>query len=199
MKFLTFVDVHENRKSIKELVSRASQKDIDFVLCAGDFSTFGRGLRYILRLLQELGKPIYIIPGNHEEREGLLEEVLPAYSNCINLHQQAMMIGDHLFLGYGGGGFTQEDAEFRKLAREWYGKRHGAKIVLVTHGPPFATKLDILHGQHVGNKDYRRFIERIKPKLTICGHLHETAGATDVIGPTRLVNPGWEGMVIELK
>ena len=92
-----------------------------------------------------------------------------------------------------------EDAEFRKLAREWYGKYKGQKIVLVTHQPPLGTTLDLLGNKHVGNKDYRQWIERLQPKLVIAGHLHETAGATDIIGKTRVVNPGWEGMVIELK
>ncbi len=104
-----------------------------------------------------------------------------------------------MFLGYGGGGFAMEDPLFRKIAREWYGHYNGRKIVLVTHGPPFSTTLDLLGERHVGNRDYRKFIERIKPKLVIAGHLHETAGKTDMIGKTRLVNPGWEGMVIELK
>ena len=104
-----------------------------------------------------------------------------------------------LVLGYGGGGFAMQDSRFRKIAREWYGRYHGKNVVLVTHGPPFGTTLDLLGSRHVGNYDYRKFIERIKPKLVIAGHLHETAGAVDKIGTTKVVNPGWEGMVIGLK
>lgn len=198
MKFLTFVDIHEDHKVIKELLSRAKQPDIDFVIGAGDFSTFGRGMKEFLMQFSGLGKKVYLIPGNHEEMEGMMD-VVDGFSNCINLHHRAIKIDDYLFLGYGGGGFAMEDAAFRKIAREWYGKYKEEKIVLVTHGPPFGTTVDLLDNHHVGNKDYRQFIERIKPKLVVCGHLHETAGAVDIIGKTKVVNPGWNGMIIELK
>lgn len=199
MKFLTFVDLHQDRKGLKELVERARKPDIDFVICAGDISTFGAGLGMVLQQFNQLGKKFYVIPGNHEEQAGILDEHMVLFPWCINLHGQAMKIGNYLFLGYGGGGFTMEDAHFRKLARQWYSNYQDEKIVLVTHGPPFDTNIDVLPQGHVGNKDYRNFIERMKPKLVICGHLHETAGAVDEIGSTKIVNPGWEGMVIELK
>lgn len=72
-------------------------------------------------------------------------------------------------------------------------------MILLLHGPPFGTTADLINERHVGHKDYRAFIERAKPKLVICGHLHETFGATDMIGATKVVNPGQEGMVIEMK
>jgi len=199
MKFLTFVDLHEDKKGLQELVKRASKPDIDFVICAGDISTFGRGIRIVFRQFNDLGKKMYVIPGNHEEREGLLDAAVQGFPNVVNFHQGMFTIDGYIFLGYGGGGFTMEDSSFRKIARQWYGEYNGEKIILVTHGPPFQTKLDLLHNQHVGNKDYRAFIERISPRVAISGHLHETAGAMDKIGATKLVNPGWEGMVIELR
>lgn len=198
MKFLTFVDIHEDAQILKELVKRAAHDDIDFVLCAGDFTTFGRGLKTFLKAFDKIGKKLYLIPGNHEEREGLLD-IVAEFPHAVNLHKNAVKINGYVFLGYGGGGFAQEDLQFRKLARQWYGKYKGQKMVLVTHGPPFGTTLDLLGNKHVGNIDYHKWIERLEPKLVIAGHLHETAGATDVIGKTKLVNPGWEGMVIELK
>ncbi len=198
MKFLTFVDVHEDQQTLKRLLARAQEPDVDFVVCAGDFSTFGRGMGWVLEQFNALKKPFYVIPGNHEEQEGQLD-LVKKYSFCHILHKQAIPIGDFMFLGYGGGGFAQEDPVFRKIARQWYGSYKEQKVVLVTHGPPFSTTLDLLGQRHVGNKDYRKFIERMNPRLVIAGHLHETAGATDTIGKTKLVNPGWEGMVIELK
>ncbi len=199
MKFLVFTDIHENRKVLQELVQRAQQKDIHFVICTGDFSTFGRGADLVLKVFNDLGKKFIVIPGNHEDKEGWLDQAVRPFSNCINLHCRFMKIDDYLFLGYGGDGFAMEDAPFRKIAREWYGKYNGQKIVLLTHGPPFGTALDRLGNRHVGNRDYRNFIERIKPRLALSGHLHETFGAIDMIGGTKCVNSGKEGMVVELK
>ncbi len=197
MKFLTFVDLHEDKKALKELVKRASQDDIEFVVCAGDLTEFGRSLRYVLKQFNNIGKKVYVIPGNHES-DRMFKEVLADYPNCINFNHQAFRIGNYVFLGYGEGGFSLQDQEFRKISREWYGKYKDDKIILVTHGPPFGTDADLLEDNHVGNKDFRKFIERIKPKLVVCGHIHETSGANSKIGKTPVINPGWEGMVIEL-
>lgn len=199
MKFLAFTDIHEDQKSLRALVRRAVEADIDFVICTGDFSNFGRGMANVLREFNALGKNLYFIPGNHEEHHESLDKINVEFPRCFNLHCKALTVNEYVFLGYGGGGFAQEDAAFRKIAREWYGKLKGKKIVFLTHGPAFNTTLDLLHNRHVGNKDYRKFIERINPKLVISGHLHETVGQMDTIGKTKLVNPGWEGMVIELK
>lgn len=197
MKLLTFVDLHEDKKYLKKLVERASQPDIDFVVCAGDLTMFGRGLRYILRQFNNLGKKTYLVPGNHES-DRMFKEVLPDYPNCININGKAVKLGEYVLLGYGGGGFSVEDPEFRKISRNWYSKYQDKKVILVTHGPPFGTKIDLLEKRHVGNGDYRKFIERIKAKLMICGHIHETAGVMDKVGKTKVINPGWEGMVVEL-
>ncbi len=197
MKFLAFVDLHENKKHLQQLIERAKQEDIDFLLCAGDLSQFSHNLGYVLRQLDNVGKKIYLIPGNHESHESL-RKVLPNYPNCINLHCQDLDVGNYVFFGYGEGGFAKEDQDFRKIAREWYGKHKEKKTVLITHGPPHGTKVDYLEGNYVGNKDFRAFIERIKPRLVVCGHIHENAGIVDQIGETKIVNPGWEGMVIEL-
>ena len=198
MKFLAFSDVHEQKKFILELVERAKKPDIDFVICAGDFSSFGRGMKYVLRLFSELGKIMYVIPGNHEEGDEF-ESIVAGYPHCVSVHQKAVKVWDYILCGHGGSGFTMEDAQFRKIAREWYGMYNGKKIIFVTHGPAYGTALDLLPMGHVGNKDYRKFIERITPKVVISGHLHETVGAVDHIGRTQLANPGWEGMVIEVK
>lgn len=198
MKFLAFTDLHEEKTALRELLKRASEEDIDFIVCAGDISTFGRGLNFILRQFDRLGKKFYVISGNHEN-VAMLAEAVAGLDNCILFDRRAFKINDYVFLGYGEGGFQSEDPEFRRIAREWYGKYNGDKIVLVTHGPPHGTKLDFTEQRHVGNKDFSDFIRRIKPKLAISGHLHESAGKVDQIEETKIINPGWEGMIIELK
>lgn len=197
MKFLTFADLHGDFSFLKKLIKRAKEKDIEFVLIAGDFTAFERSMRAILKKLDSIGKPIYIIPGNHEEGDDY-KKVIKDYSNCHNVHKKAIEVDDYVILSYGGNGFSATDSEFRAIGRKWYGKYKGKKIILMTHGPPYGTKLDLMDKNHVGNKDYRKFIERIKPKLVISGHIHETFGAMDKIGETQLINPGFEGMVVEL-
>lgn len=197
MKLLSFADLHGDVKLLKKLVKKAKGEEIDLVVAAGDLTNFEDKLRYILRKLNGIGKKVLVIPGNHESDKSL-KEVIEDYSNCVDIHEKVVKIGDYVFLGYGEGGFSLEDADFRKIARKWYGEYQKKKLVLVTHAPPFGTRLDKINDDHVGNKDIRKFIERIKPKLVVCGHLHENAGKIDKIGETKVVNPGWEGAVIEL-
>jgi uncharacterized protein len=197
MKFLTFVDLHEDKKAFNDVLERSKKDDIEFVVCAGDLTEFGRNLRYFLKRLNNLNKKVYIIHGNHETDE-MLNECLADYPNCINFNHKAIRLGKYLMLGYGEGGFAQQDAQFRKIARDWYSKYNGEKIILVTHGPPFGSKVDLLEMGHVGNKDFRKFAERIKVKLLICGHLHDTAGVIEEVNGVKIINPGWEGMIIEM-
>ena len=70
-------------------------------------------------------------------------------------------------------------------------------IVLVTHAPVYNTKLDFLKGiGHAGNLSIRKFINRVNPKLVICGHFHENFGVVDKINQTKIINPGNEGKVL---
>src|SRR3989338_8948812 len=86
MKFLTFVDIHEDVHLLKELLKRAAEPDIDFIICAGDFTSFGRGIIRFLKEFEKVGKKLYLIPGNHEEREGILD-ITAEFPNVVNLHK----------------------------------------------------------------------------------------------------------------
>jgi len=197
MKVLCFVDLHGDKPLLKKLIKRAKDPDIDLVLMAGDLTNFEDGLRYFLKKLNSIGKKVLVIPGNHEG-EDVLKKLVGDYDNLVDIHKRVVRVEDYVILGYGGGGFSLEDPVFRKIARKWYGEYQRDKVVLMLHGPPFGTDLDKLGKRHVGNKDYRKFIERLKPKLVICGHLHENAGLKDKIGESQIIHPGWEGMVVEL-
>lgn len=75
------------------------------------------------------------------------------------------------------------------------GEKH--KIILVTHAPPYGTKLDFLN-DYSGNKSIRDFVEKAKPIFVICGHFHEHRGEFDYIGKTEIINPGPYGRIISV-
>lgn len=197
MKILAFVDLHGDASFLKKIVKRATQDDIDVVVCAGDFSVFESGSKYVLGELNKIGKPILLIPGNHETPE-LVDKLAKDFEHVVDLHEKSWGKEGYLFLGYGTGGFAQQDARFRKVARGWRREIKDEKIIMVFHGPPHGTKLDDVMGEKTGNKDFTMGIKRLVPKLVICGHLHENAGKIDFIGKTQVINPGYEGMVIEI-
>lgn len=59
--------------------------------------------------------------------------------------------------------------------------------ILITHGPVFRI-LDLTSSQqHVGCKDLFLKVSAVKPKVHICGHIHESYGVTEKHG-TKFIN-----------
>src|SRR3989344_307952 len=124
-----------------------------------------------------------------------LETEIKSGRQVINLHKKVKTIGNYNFVGYGGGGFSQRDKEFEKFAS----KIKKENIVLITHAPPYDTRLDYLpQTGHVGSRSIKEFIKKHKPLLVICGHLHENETKKQKIKSTMLVNPGSKGEIIEI-
>lgn len=62
--------------------------------------------------------------------------------------------------------------------RKHWGLVPEATDVLITHGPAFGMHDDVINGEHVGCKDLMKTIEKIQPKVHVCGHIHESYGIT---------------------
>ena len=198
MKVLIFVDLHGDMEELSRIKDKAKDKDIELIICAGDLTLFEKKLDLILFELNKIDKPILIIHGNHET-ENDVENICSLFDHTIFLHKKTHEVGHHMFIGYGGGGFDIEDSEFRSHAKKIKKKiKKNHKVVLITHAPPHGTKVDYLRKEHKGNKDIRLFIEDVQPVLVVCGHFHENAGTEDMIGRTRIINPGQRGKIVDV-
>ena len=198
MKILAFTDMHGSLKALNEIKQKA--KDADLIVCAGDFSIFEQKIEYFLDQFNKLKKPFLVIPGNHETGEDM-QKASYLFENIINLHKTTKAVDNYLFIGYGEGGFSMTDKRFEKFgkAMEHHLKKHkGKKVILVTHAPPYNTKLDRISGEPCGNKSIKNFILRAKPDLVISGHLHENAGKHDKLGKITMINPGPLGKIVEI-
>ena len=194
MKILAFVDLHGDKNALNEVVEKGKKADV--ILCAGDISVFEAHMDKILDKLNQIGKPVLMIHGNHEMKEQL-KDMCMDLENIVFLHRGLYEKDGVSFIGFGGGGFSRMDEEFEEFVAKV--KPHlKKKIVLMTHGPPFETNLDSLYDSNTGNKSYRRFIEKYQPLLAVSGHIHETAGAVDTIGKTYLINPGKKGRILKI-
>jgi len=198
MKILAFVDLHSSLKALDAMIKKVKKEKPALIACAGDLTIFEQGLRYILYELSKLKIPCLIVHGNHET-EDTLKKACKLFPNLIFLHKKSYAVDDTLFLGYGGGGFSIEDKSFVKAAKLFKPKIKGyKKIVLITHAPPYKTKLDRIIEKHCGSRPIRRFIENNKISLVVCGHLHENAGKEDKVKNTRMTNPGPLGKMINV-
>jgi hypothetical protein len=193
MRFLVFTDVHESEKAFERVKAKAAKADI--LLCCGDMTIFERQLETMMKKIASLGKETFIIHGNHESASRMRAEC-EKYKNLHFCHKRVFRRGDIAIIGYGGLGFSFQDKsaeQFFEKAKSHFGKLN----ILLTHQPPYGTKVDSIDGQHAGNKSFRKYLSLFQ--FVFCGHLHENAGKHDVIGKTFMLNAGPEGRIVEVK
>lgn len=197
MKILAFADVHGNKSAIERLVRKA--EDVDLIICAGDISNWQQNLKELFLEFKKSKKLILVIHGNHEEHHNLVN-IVKDISFVKVIHKKIYRLGDYVFFGYGGGGFALEDKNLDKMIPDIKKSiKRNDKLIFVTHAPPFNTRLDFLEWVgHVGCNSKRRFIEKLRPELCICGHLHENAKMKDKINETLIINPGADGLILRI-
>lgn len=201
MKILLFSDIHGDLRSLEKIVTRPADIYID----AGDLATFGRGLERCAQVLKPLGEKLWVLPGNHETHDATRE--MCRRFGFIDFHRKVRHLkssGDTVQLaglGYSNitpfhtpGEYTEQEigdalASFDAIK----------PLYLVVHFPPYNTKLDeYAPGKHAGSPALRAWVERAQPAFLFCGHIHETAGVSDVLGATQCFNVGKQGYTLEI-
>ena len=200
MKILVFTDIHGSLQALRRIEQKVRAQKPDLLVCAGDISIFEHGIVGIIRRLNKLNKKTIIVHGNHEDTS-TFKKLSKLFKNIVFIHKNHFVVNNALFLGYGGGGFSLVDREFEKISikfKKILQENKDKKIILVTHAPPYKTRLDRLAGGHCGNKSIRHFVDKNKVDLLICGHLHENFCKEDKIKKTKVINPGPFGKIVEI-
>ena len=196
MKILVTSDHHGSPESFHKTFVKAKKEQPDTLAICGDITHFGslKEAKELMSPLADLRFPIFIVPGNCDPLS-LTEDCVPGINS---IHGRCQACGDFFFVGIGSGTQSPFNTPFELTEEEIKNKlAQGFKycpikhpFILVSHSPPRNTKLDrTLTGKHVGSLSLRMFIEKEKPSLILCGHIHEALG-TDKIGKITLVNPG---------
>ena len=197
LKLLVLSDIHGDSSTIIRIKEEVLHESITALIVCGDITHFGslvETTRIIDRLIN-LGVPVFFVPGNCDPKE---LSTIPIISGAVNLHRKYREIEGIGLLGIGGSPigpfhtpFEMSEKEMRSILEEiTKGSTIKKGFILITHAPPKNTKVDLVKlGIHTGSQAIRDFIEREKPALVLCGHIHEARG-TDTIGNTLIVNPG---------
>jgi uncharacterized protein len=197
VKLLAFSDLHRDRDLAERLVDLAREADV--VLGAGDYATMRMGLEGTIEVLSAIAAPTVLVPGNAESDTELWKACMDWPSAHV-LHGEALQLEGTQFFGLGGGvpptpfpwSFDLSEDE---AAAKLESCPEGA--VLVVHSPPKGY-VDEAHGRHLGSRSVLEAIERRRPALVVCGHIHQCWGSEAVIGTTPVVNVGPEGRLFEL-
>jgi Icc-related predicted phosphoesterase len=197
VKLLAFSDLHRARGRARRLAARAGEADV--VVGAGDFASFHLGLRRTIEPLSSISTPSVLVPGNNESASALWRACAD-WPSAVILHGDSTTLDGVTFYGLGGGvpvtpfpwGFDLSEEE---AAEKLSDCPDGA--VLVIHSPPKGF-VDEAFGRHLGSEAILATIEAKRPPLAICGHIHQCWGREAQIGPTRLINVGPDGIMLEL-
>jgi uncharacterized protein len=197
LKLLIFSDIHNNWKTLEDLLS----VDADFYIAAGDQVSWGRGIERCGEILSTRGGKVYVLPGNHESASQISE--MCARHGMHDFHQRHMEVGRwHVAgLGYSNPTPFETPGEYSEPQLAERLERFSAlsPLVLICHTPPYGTALDqIRPGLHAGSVAVRDFIEKHQPEYFFCGHIHEAEGVSAEMGKTRAWNVGKKGYLLEL-
>ncbi|MBA7613993.1 3',5'-cyclic adenosine monophosphate phosphodiesterase CpdA [subsurface metagenome] len=193
MNILAVADFHGSPNGEQNLL-KLLKRGYDCVLLLGDLTNFGPAnlAESLLERVKATGVSIFAVPGNCDPKQIL--QVFDKYG--VNLHGKCERLGDITFVGLGGSNLTPFNTPFELTEVEIQEELAALACtpdvnrILVTHAPPYDTKLDqIADGTHVGSKSIRKFIEQKQPLVALCGHVHE-ARNTEKLGRTLMINPG---------
>ena len=199
MKILCFSDLHCDKEAAERLL--AASADVDVVIGAGDFAIRRGGLADTLDVLSQITKPSVLVAGNGESFEELAEAARNWPSAHV-LHGNGCEIDGVPFWGVGGGipitpfgswSYDFDEQQASQLLADC--PRDG---VLVVHSPPIDTVDHDTNGKIRGSQAIRDTVEAKIPKLVVCGHIHSDWEKTTSLGPSRILNAGPRGVVIDL-
>lgn len=189
MEICVFSDVHGKKSMLKKLFDSIDITKFNLLLCCGDITSFGgeSEAKEIINLIPNI--KFYTVFGNCD-KSGVKEYIS---SKGISLHEREVKLGEYTIGGFGGSNKspfgTPSEYEERQIS-EGLSKLSFENMILVTHVPPYGTKLDkIGNSTSIGSTAVRSIIESKQPLVAVSGHVHESR-AIDSIGKTHLLNPG---------
>jgi uncharacterized protein len=196
VRLLAFSDLHTDLVQARRLAERSDEADV--VVGVGDFASVHSGLADTIDALRSIQVPAVLVPGNNET-EDALREACAGWEQAVVLHGEATEIDGVAFFGLGAGvPVTPWDWSFdlTEEAAATLLQSCPEGCVLVVHSPPRGHVDVDSSGRHLGSQAVLQAIKRRRPRLAICGHIHESWGQESLIGPTKVINLGPEGLLL---
>lgn len=198
MRLLAFSDLHRDLDQATTLVEMSREADV--VIGAGDFASVHEGLAETIAVLSAIEAPTVLVPGNNETDEAL-REATADWSAATVLHGDGTAIDGIEFFGLGAGvpitpwdwSFDLDDEAAAAMLAPC-----PEEAFLVLHSPPRGHCDASAGGDHFGSEALLRAIEQKRPRLAVCGHIHESWGCESRIGDTPVHNLGPAGAWLEV-
>lgn len=198
MRILAFSDLHRDLEQGARLVEMS--READAVIGAGDFASVHEGLEETIDALAGIEAPTVLVPGNNETVDSL-RSATDSWGAATVLHGEGTTIEGTEFFGLGAGipvtpwdwSFDLDDDAATEMLSPC---PEGA--VLVLHSPPKDHCDAAGDGGNFGSPALLRAIEEKRPRLAVCGHIHESWGCESQVGETPVRNLGPKGTWLEV-
>lgn len=197
-RLLVAADIHGAPGALDGLARAARDLRPDAIVIAGDFTHWGRPTGYAGEMVRRLveagaGAPVLAIAGNHDP-PGTIEEVEAAGGRSIERRmveaagERFVGLGSRLGEGFAGR-FASSLGPGAELAAEVAPLLEPGRTIFVPHHPPRGACDRAWFGLRGGSRALRALVRERRPKVVLCGHIHEARGIAREDG-VLVVNPG---------
>ncbi|TKJ17164.1 hypothetical protein CEE44_01355 [Candidatus Woesearchaeota archaeon B3_Woes] len=200
LRILAAGDIHGDVDLAEKLAKKAKKEHVDLVVLCGDITYADQSTANLIKPFKKLHEKVLLIPGNHEPVA--TADFLAEFYEIKNIHGYSVKYKDVGIFGAGGaniGLFQLKEKEIYDLLKKGFDKiKYLKKNIMVTHVHPSGTKMEKFTKIFPGSEGVKRAVEKLKPDILLCSHVHEAEGIEEKIGKTKVINVGRRGKIIEI-
>lgn len=175
LKLLAFSDLHGNRYALDKLKAHFASGKYDAILVCGDIIDHS-GVEFLDELLAAVGTtPCFAIPGNIDNPH-VSKRLMEA---GVSVDRQVRVLNGFEVFGIGGalhGPFgTPNEYDDNELWEHLQNIVLRCPSIVLSHSPPYGF-FDNIWGAHIGSRSVLKFMDKNKPTILVCGHIHQHEG-----------------------
>lgn len=203
MHILAIADIHGNRAQLRAILAQAAPADL--IVLAGDLTHLGNPdeAQEIVSMCRAHAPDVLTVTGNCDD--ALIEKYMALDGHSLT--GAGRIVHGVGFFGVSAAqpfiGNTWEVPESQLAA--WAAAGHAmvagaARKALISHPPPHGFVDMTFRKTHAGSTAVRDALDRYRPDLVVCGHIHEARGMAAHNGAT-IINcgPAWMGYYAEVE
>lgn len=193
-------DLHSSPKFLEEFEKEFKEKKGEIFFLTGDLVVSNHFVDKVFSFLENISKNnrVFAIPGNCDEK--FVEKKLDELGINVDKKRKEIEEKGLNVVGFGGSLKTPFSTPNERDEEDFYSifELVDSKTILLSHTPPFGIFDEIEH-EHIGSKVLLEIIEKRKPYMLLCGHVHEVWGVKKV-GPTTVIKlpPANIGFITEI-
>jgi hypothetical protein len=201
LKILAAGDLHSDSTLAEKLADKAEKEHVDLVILTGDITHFDKLSDNMMGPFVKRKLKVLFVPGNHDSFA--TSDFLAEMYGVKNIHGYSVKYKEIGIFGCGGAHVGPSTAFDEKemmgyLEKGFKNIETLKRKIMVTHVHPSGTTGEKMSAFLKGSDAVRKAIDKFKPDVLLCSHVHEAEGLEEVIGKTKVINVGRKGKIIEL-